>query len=367
MSFLHSNPHAAPVSYRTLGYARNPFPVRAEVRRQVFVDRPEVSRAQREFEAFVLRGGAGAMWAIEADSGVGKSNLLQHIALDLELQTAGPAIVHRYITAQLVRPRNLQREVTCAIGQKLLAEWLDLSPKLPTHLIETNLGRFVDATAHSLLSRGEAAPILARWLSGEQTRADERRRFGIHTREQLEPGSALPYLRAIVDGLVKAGKLGGLVLLLDEQEDTMVLAKGDRNAYLMALKGLVNAFNFQHLFVFMTGTPGVFASLGQEHVSLASRWKIAKLLPVQDSGYAWALALAHMRFEAPDEPEGALKPDREKVEAMFGRLAGGRGWVTQRDLLDALHQWVEDEASRLATPTAHGPAARARRPNAPPR
>jgi hypothetical protein len=370
MSFLSSTAATPAVSYRKFGYEKNPFPVRASVRREVYVDRPEVAQLKKEFETFVVHGGAGAMWPIEAASGVGKSNLLRHIDWELERREERdetPSLAHCYMTGQLVRPRSLQGSMVSALGEKRLCSWLESSPALPSYMRESNLGRLAAAVASGAAKASEGAQFLSRWLSGEETRAADRKAFGIQTRERLEPGAALPYLSAIVDGLVGASSIGGVVLLLDEQEDTMVQPRGQRSAYLMALKGLVNAFNFQHIFVILAGNPGVFALLGQENVSLASRWKNPiRLRPIETAEAAWRLAVAHMQFEAPATPIEQFQPRRETVEATFGRLAGGKGSVVQRDLLDELHRWVEGEIAKQPRP-AGAPPARPSKPRAPAR
>jgi hypothetical protein len=343
MSFLDKAPPRK--NYRALGLDRNPFPTRGEVRADVYTPRPELKDLQDKLADFVYQRGKGAFYAIESNRGVGKSNFLQYIEqkliqADEDGDIKGVAV--KYVASQLVAPRHLGEAIVGALTHSRIEAWISAAPAVAPYLVGTDLGRFV-AKMHKDKPKGkdltDAVRFLMRWLSGHQTYAEERAQYDLWTREKLDPGAAFPYLRGVVDGMVQTKGLSGIVLLIDEAEDLL----SGSDAYAQALKALVNSFNFDNLFIIMAGQEGAISRVGTQLTSLASRWKVVKLLPLKSSKAAIALAHSYL---GPAAESAKRQPNDVEVEAAFGRLAPAHpGGVPQRELLGDLHDLVEKRAS----------------------
>lgn len=340
MSFLDKPPPKR--NYRSLGLDRNPFPTRGEVRSDVYTPRPELQSLQDNLELFVYQKGKGAFYAIESNRGIGKSNFLQYIEQKLLQSDDFKNIAVKYVASQLVAPRHLGEAIVAALTQSRIETWISSSPSVAPYLVGTDLGRFTASVKKSKPkdeALKDAARFLMRWLSGHQTYAGERTQYDLWTRERLDPGTAFPYLRGIVDGMVSSKILKGIVLLIDEAEDLLT----GSDAYAQALKALVNSFNFDHLFIIMAGQEGAISRVGTQLTSLASRWKVVKLQPLRTSKAA--IALAH-DYLGPAENGTKRQPSDVEIEAAFGRLAPSYPTgIPQRELLGELHDWVEKKAA----------------------
>ena len=243
------------LSYDALGYTNNPFPARGQVRSEVYVERPELSQLEESLAQFLQGSGTGRTWAVAADSGVGKTNLLQNLERQVSEAAATGAIqgvAYRYLTSQQLTPRQLAEAIGMAIGSTHIAKLFEALSKEgfepDTHIAGTALGDFLSALRSQTNSFDDAARFAIRWLGGQQTYAPERQAFNINMRERMPPASALPWLRYMLDLMAERDILGRLVLLMDEFEDVQSLASGAQNDYLMTLKGLINAFNLERLF-----------------------------------------------------------------------------------------------------------------------
>lgn len=358
MSFL-DRPSRQGKNYQQLGYARNPFPKGAEVRPEVFVERPELAKLSKELASFVFEEGGGGFWAIEATRGVGKSNLLRHIEAILrehEESSDPPGICYRYIGSQLVAPRRLSNELLLAIGEKRIRRWLNHSarPSVPDHLRGTDLDKFLGAVHSGLANSGDsrkayaaqAAEMLIRWLSGQQTYSNERVLFGISTRERLEPASSFPYTRYLVDQLVAGNHLKGIVLLIDEFEDVLAASPTATSSYAMALKALVNTFNMDRLFLILAGQEGTFARIGVTHTSLSARWTVQKLDPLKSEDAALQMAEEYKNAASlTDKSPKLLVPRDDTIRKRYRELSRTEAPVIQRAFLDALHDWIDEHIS----------------------
>ncbi len=344
MSFLDQAP--AKKSYGKLGYDRNPFPTRGEVRADIYHSREELKELEQKLASFVFNGGKGAFFAIEGNRGVGKSNFLQHVELKLQGLDAAKGIAVRYVGSQLVSPRHLGEAIVAALTEGRMQTWISKSPKVAPYLVGTDLGRFaqnVGASKPAGPDLAQAAKFLMRWLSGHQTYIQERTHYGLWAKERLDPSAAFPYLRAIVDDMVRLGILRGVVLLIDEAEDFLTEPDAS-DAHAAALKALVNSFNFDHLFIVMAGQEGAIARVGTALTSLSSRWRVKKIEPLRTSKAAVQLAQAYLGDAA---SKTNRKPGDVEIEAAFGRLASKySSGVSQRDLLAELHEWVEQAAQK---------------------
>jgi len=344
MSFLDQAP--AKKNYNALGYERNPFPARGEVRSDVYFPRPELKELENKLQSFVFDKGKGAFFAIEGNRGVGKTNFLQFVESKLGSLSPEKGIAVRYVASQLVSPRHLGEAVVAALTEARFKTWIGGGPKVASYLVETDLGRFAryarkDKPTGSALA--EAAKFLMRWLSGHQTYAAERQQYGLWAKERLDPGAAFPFLRAIVDSMVSAGSVRGVVLLIDEAEDLLTEAE-TRDVYAQALKALVNSFNFEHLFIVMAGQEGAISRIGTQLTSLASRWRVRRLDPIKSAKSAVELARAYLGDAT---KERNRRPNDVEVEAAFGRLAPQYPTgVPQRELLSELHEWVENKVTQ---------------------
>lgn len=366
MSFLRDLKDPAPSvnPYESLHYLKNPFPPRGKVMPSVYVERPELVDLQRALVSFLREEEEpnGAFWAVEGERGVGKSNFLQHLDLELRSTNYGTAelTAHRYIASQAVAPRFLVQEFLQAIGSDRFEGLISEGVKIDDGIAGTDLGRFFAAASGDARRSTEHAEFLMRWLGGHQTYQKERDEYGIWTREKLYPAISFPYLRTVTQMLVEAGLLLRIVLLLDEFEDVQVLGPSAQTEYVQALKGLVNSFNWSHLFVILAGQQGVFARIGEQYTSLPSRWTTVTLAPLTTAQDAVDLAFAYKKSARRDYKERhsfeaneklPFEPTKTEVEAAYARLiTSSKRSVRQRDLLNALHEWIEARVGALSVP-----------------
>ncbi|MFO0652820.1 MAG: BREX system ATP-binding domain-containing protein [Polyangiales bacterium] len=345
-----------------LNYLRNPFPTGAQVVAEVFVERPELDALKREMEQFLQNPGhAGGFWALQGARGLGKTNFLRHVELELQRLkganlTSGLAV--RYLTAQEAHPRRVMGELFAALGeprlQALVKAWSAGAHRLPETMRSTDFGRFFSHAARigeKKEGNAEAVRFLVRWLGGQQTVKEERETFGVLVRDKLPPAVALPYLTAIIDMLAMREPGLGVVLMIDELEDFQTLGLPERQEYAHTLKTIVNAFNQKRLFLIAAGQAAAFNTLRGLYPSLGSRWKSADLQGLRDASEAVKLARAYMEHEHKQwvaAKEGRtrrgvehLQPDRKTIEAAFARSFPNND---HRRLLTELH----DEFEKIA-------------------
>lgn len=362
MSFLADLDTVLPSNpYERLGYLQNPFPVKGQVNPKVYVPREELAELQASLVHFLRGVGSGRLWAVEGDPGLGKTNFLSHLDLDLtERRGKGqlPHLRHLRMASQQVAPRTLAQALVQAIGEEALQRLLGSGPlAVPASLTGTDLDQFLSGVHRTQTATVlDSARFMSRWLGGHQTFAWERQKFHITARERLAPAVGFVYLRFVLDALAEKGIVTRVILLLDEFEDLHALAGSVESDYVMALKGMVNAFNWERLFVVIAGTEGAFSTLGARYPSLQSRWTRVRLVGVTSADEAVRLARAYEDFAhgafldkfgdkhtAPKQ----LEPDAERVKLIYlreyERRRGSRE-VPPRELLHGLHEWIETTA-----------------------
>lgn len=357
MSFLKldTQPETPPpVTYEALGYLRNPFPQRGEVSREIYVERPELSGLQNALGSFLTDpGAAGGFWALRGDAGLGKSNCLQHINYEIEIASQRNllrGVSSRYIGNQPISSRNLVEQLLHALGSEHLRQLLGQRAVPPPALRDTDLGRFLAAFhANPELSDVDGAQFLMKWLGGNQTYSEERDRYGLWTREKMNPAVAFPYLRDLLEMLAEHRLLTRVVLLLDEFEEVQRLPEATQRDYVGSLKSLVNVFNWQRLFLVISGQDAVFTTIEQRFTSIKDRWRTATLAPLLEAKDAVQLARSYQnaardaylsRHRLSDPP--SLQPSEKDVMARFaGLMKKETRGVKHRDLLSALHEDVE--------------------------
>ncbi len=342
--------------YEALGYSKNPFPRQGEVRADVYVERPELAVLQRDLTSFLQGKSKGAVWALSGGQGLGKSNFLHHIDQELsELVEDGTLdrTAYQLLPSRSLTPGRIAEEILIAIGPERIEKLIEGRTDYPsTYYKNTDFGRFWEG----VLRRQELYPDLAaeihaqfliRWISGHPTQQKERDRYGIIARERLPPAVALPYLRGIVDMLQADGYLDHIILLLDEFEDVQQLKSSDRTDYIQTLKGLLNVFNWEVLYLIIAGAPNAFTVMAESYPSMATRWqgRVAELQPLKNAAAAVKLANAYketvLRRDEADLAD--LPPTDHEVEKKFIELFNeSPGNVTQRALLSALHEHVEE-------------------------
>lgn len=355
---LRAEPSAR--SFDSLGFTRNPFPPRGQVQGEVYVERPELVPVEDSLARFLMGESAGRIWAIAGDSGIGKSNFLRHLVSELdEAKRAGAisGVAYRYLTSQQMSPRQLAEAIASAFGLDPLSQLfgaLQSTSYEPTQDIKgTALGDFLATVAGGAQSSNdESARFAIRWLGGQQTYIQERSLYGISMRERTPPAVALPWLRYLLDLMTTHGILSRLILMLDEFEDVQSLSTAVQNDYLMTLKGLINAFNLDNLFLVLAGQPAAFERMGQRFPSLMTRWQVVGLEGVRRPEDAVRLARQYVEYEhrqwlaahPQESPKAVLPPSDLEIKALFGELLAAqpaRG-VTQRDLLSHLHDRMEN-------------------------
>lgn len=353
MNFLSELNSVATTDYEKLGYLHNPFPLKGEVHPEIYVERPELDRLRQHLIGFLSGQNKGGVWAVEGGRGVGKSNFLQHLAWELrEAQLIGKLenLAHQYVPSQLIAPQQLIENIIQAIGEDIFDQLLTNQPKLPNSSKGTDLYRFLKAirdnqSLHNSPTR-ESARFLMRWLSGHQTYVQERSQYQIWSQERMPPAVAFPYLRKIMDCLESQKLLKKLILLLDEFEDVQSLKPVAKSEYIQALKGLINTFNGDSLFVILAGQEGNFTIIGEQYPSITSRWQLASLSPITSANEAIKLATAYKAFahdaylKQHEQDNRALLPDEKQIKIIYADIKASR--IPQRELLHALYQWVED-------------------------
>lgn len=366
---LLSNAHSDGID--ALGYTKNPFPPRGQVQDEVYLPRPELAQVEESLARFLKGDGPGRTWAVAGESGVGKSNFLRYLNRQLDdVQKAGvlSGAAYRYMTSQQLTPRQLTEAIATAVGieafTKLMAYLPNSQYQPPAEIDGTALGDYLMyiVQGKSTESPDSTAKFTMRWLGGQQTYAPERALYGITMRERIPPAVALPWLRHVLDLMEHRGILSRLVLLLDEFEDVQSLSSAVQNDYLMTLKGLINAFNLDRLFLVLAGQPTAFDRMGQRFPSLKTRWEVVTLEPLRRPEDAIRLAKQYKEFEHRNwlankpnsKPKVDLRPTELEIKAIFGELLSlqpSRG-VTQRDLLAHLHEWIDTQASSKPSTTA---------------
>lgn len=356
MSFLRGQVDAAKGEgrYRRLHYSRNPFPTQGEVMPDVYVKRPELRPLHADLIAFLQGRPQGRVWALSGEQGVGKSNFLRMLQKEL---TDGQA------TGELTRtcshlfdgnawsPAGLIAGLMSAIGFENVRALADTDPVAPAGFEATDFGRLWGA-AGGRADKATVAEFTVRWLSGGQTYSNERSEFAVQARDRLAPAIAVPYLRGLVTMLAGAGIVQRIVLLFDELENMQAIKRPQQQEYLQLLKTVLNAFNWNGLYVILAGAPAVFDFVASNLPSLAGRWQLVALEPLHNVDEALELANAY-KAHAYEATKGAA-PDwrRQKmskhfptdvdVKAAYVDLANRGGNVRQRALLSKLHQLVED-------------------------
>ncbi len=348
MSFLRGqvDPSKGEERYVEVGYVRNPFPTQGEVLPDVYVPRPELEGLQADLVAFLSGRPQGKVWALSGEQGVGKSNFLRMLEQQLEDSLASGEVTRtgfNLFHGNAWSPANLVAGIATAIGQENVGKLLKAAPPPPAAFEQTDFGRFWTNACKG--DQAISTEFLIRWLAGGQTYAAERVQYKIQARDRLAPAIAVPYLRALLNMLSDAGVIQRIVLLFDELENMQAIKKAQQEEYMQLLKTLLNAFNWQGLYVILAGAPAVFGYLGTALPSLASRWELLVLEPIRNVDQALALAREykkHFMMPSANRDLNELFPTEVDIKAAYVDLAQAqRGLVRQRTLLTKLHGLVE--------------------------
>lgn len=384
MSFLHlKEAKKIQTAYATYGYLDNPFPESGRVAGDVYVERPETAELGSALSDFLTQPAApGGFWVVQAESGLGKSNFLQHIEYELASAVRSSqveGVVFRYVGQQLPSAWNLVEQTLMTIGSERLRQLLALGstlPSTPDSQQDTDIGRFFDTIRRQLpLPAGKVhdpdVEFLMRWLTGERTRSEERQRFHLISTDRLSVGTALAYLQVLFSLLKEASICSRMVLLIDEFEDVQNLSKAAQNDYVNTLKSLVNVFNWNGLFVILASQEAVIQTLRERYPSFSTRLKTVSLRPLETPDDAVLLAeaykeYAHRRYlldspKAKPKDRKLLIPSKDAIENQWRKLAQEMSMgffeptgvpgrlkprVRQRQLLDSLHQWMREKISQ---------------------
>lgn len=375
----HQSTMVATQNYEKLGYLKNPFPPKGQVCPEVYVERPELKELSRALHSFLSSRKSGGFWVIESERGVGKSNFLKHLEWEFNQAYSNGQLegtVHQYIPGPQVEPQLLVEYLLQAVGEERFNRLLKTGISLPESSKGTDLYRFIfslktspeKATSRSSASQpslfhepeiekkpeedlwSEPTSFLIRWLAGHQTYTKERERYNIWSKDRMPPAVAFPYLRLLVEEMGHHQILQRLVLLLDEFEDIQMLNNQAQSEYILALKNLLNSFNWQGLFMIIAGQSATFSTIGSRYTSISDRWERTSLKPVQISEDAVKLARAYMEFAHQEylqrhrskksQPVEKLAPSEKDIKVIF---ADGDQPVTQRNFLQKLHEWIEQK------------------------
>lgn len=259
-------------------------------------------------------------------------------------------------------PSYLIAGVADAIGSEAIAKLLKTDTESPIGFVQTDFGRFWEC-ARSLDDHAASAAFLMRWLGGVQTYATERSTYGIQARDRLAPAIAVPYLRALMEMLSSSGILKRIILLFDERENVQAMRPAQQVEYMRLLKTLLNAFNWQGLYVILAGAPALFNYVQSALPSLAGRWKLVELQSLRSVEQALLFAKEYKRHAVDPERYEDLSnifPTEIDVKAAYIDLnQDSPGRVRQRDMLSKLHDLVEAYIANV-TPKPAVPANRGR-------
>jgi hypothetical protein len=346
--------------YAELGLPSNPFPVAGKVS-DVFVERREVASLDAAITRFLMAPEAVAgLWYLEGRAGTGKTNYL--LSRQNEIKSADNTQWSvSYIPGTQLTPQGLLNQIVQAIGHERLGELSGAEVAMPEGMADTDLARAMRAgrrVAGEGDLRNAFSAFLARWLSGQQTYADEREHYGVWAKERLVPAVALPYLKVLFDALRKRELLTRLVLLIDELENVAEGKGQAQNEYFMSIKNLVNIFNFQGIMVILAGLPEARTLMRTRFGSLESRMTTVTLNRLQALSECQTLARAYVKSVAHDEDDLEREiPPTDVQRAVFANLSGVGG-VPQRDFLAACHDWVESHVANLPVPRPKKPTPR---------
>lgn len=356
MGFLPLEVPSTANKYEKFGYLDNPFPIRGKVIVEIYVERPELDKLKSELTTFLLEKGRGGFWALEAERGIGKSNFLQHLKWELlqaqEKEILSPKIVCEYVPGGFIGARAIVEKLVIAIGEERFRILLEKKVNLPDSLKGTDLWRFFESPPvqqKNLDIENPNAYFLMKWVMGYSTTAEERKKYNIWSKERVPPAVAFPYLTVILTKMREQGIIDKVLLLMDEFEDVQQLENKNRTEFIQTLKNMLNSFNWDMLFIIVAGQEGAFTTIGSQYPSLADRWRRVSLKSIETSNQAVQFARAYMQHahavfckksNQNEQEVEKLQPSEQNIKVIYSDLSKT---VTQRDLLDKLHDWVESQ------------------------
>lgn len=368
MSFLFLEKKTAKNKYEKLHYLENPFPTRGRVVVEIYVERPELETLKNELTHFLLdeERKTGSFWALEASRGIGKSNFLQHLEWEIkqgqERNLLSSKIICEYIPGGFIGAREIVERLILAVGEErfrsLLSVIEEKKIKLPETLNGTDLWRFFESSRQRHISSIEntTALFLMKWLMGHTITAEERKNYGLWSKDRVPPAAAFPYLKTLLTIMRDNDIIDRILLLMDEFEDVQKFDAKRKTEFIQALKNMLNFFNWDILFVILAGQEGVFTTIGSQYTSLADRWKRVSLKPIERSEQALQFARAYMRpmhkrfceeKKQNEQKLDELEPLKKDIQEIYISLMDDNRnkLVTQRDLLDKLYEWVENKTT----------------------
>ena len=353
--------------FQQYGIWNNPFPASEQTaghpRKEDRADEQIVDRVRR----FEDDAHPSQALVIEGTQGVGKTNLLNYYEqefTDLYRDQRDMYII-RYHPDLEPSFDAVLRTVVEALDQDLFAR---IGQALHNHsaaddVIEVATSHEVRLMLHSLRREAsggdiqECAQFAREWCLGLRVLKTHRMRLHVHFRLHTVE-SRTRALRDVVYVTARLGLLKGIILLLDElekqdisQRKTAVLR------FLLAIRALIDAFpNYLFLMLAMTveAKQRYFAMLP----AMASRLQTTILLsPLSEAREARELCRFYVDVE---REETARRAETESMNAGTEALIGdgevnrlfdelrrradtlGQSGVTQRELLNHLHQYVEN-------------------------
>jgi len=356
MGFLKLETSSTTNKYEKFGYLENPFPIRGKVAVEIYVERPELQGLKDELTTFLQQEGRGGFWALEAERGVGKSNFLQHLKWELlqaqERGVLSPKIICEYVPGGFIGARVIVERLIIVVGEERFRTLLEKRINLPDSLKGTDLWRFFGSSPvqqRNLDIENPNAYFLMKWIMGHFTTAEERKKYGIWSKDRVPPAVAFPYLKVILTKMREEGIIDKVLLLMDEFEDVQQLENKNRTEFIQTLKNMLNSFNWDMLFVILAGQAGAFTTIGSQYTSLADRWRLVGLKSIETSAQAVKFARVYMQYahetfcrkkgENEQKVEN-LKPNEQDIKVVYSDLSKT---VTQRDFLDKLYDWIESK------------------------
>lgn len=258
--------------HERFGILANPFPASNQTTGNPRHPSAEDDEAEDRIVTF-LRDGRSQVIVVEGTQGVGKTNFLNHI--EMEVREVLRERAGYYVVRYLADPEESFDGTTRRLVEELGTDHLDdLVARLVTNgdAIEEARSQDMRIALQSLVESNdqETKQLMMEWLLGQRVFKLHRQALGIQFRlDTVE--SRTGALRDLAQVSGTAGVLSGIFLLLDEiEKQDGVLGVRAVMRYLTALRAMVDALP-QRLFLMIAVTPDALSRYSASYPALRSR------------------------------------------------------------------------------------------------
>lgn len=346
-------------TYRRFGLLRNPFPSSNHTSGNPHHPMSDADQLVEDRIVSFLQDARSQAIVIEGTQGVGKTNFLNHV--ESEVKSISDDNRAYYVVRYFSDPeasfdstlRRIFEELGVEHFTKLsqaLRQDDSLIEEARSHDVRTALRRIVR-------SEEDISESMMSWLLGLRLLKLHRDALGVQFRlDTVESKTAA--LRDVVDVSIRAGILGGIILLLDELEkQDGVLSARAVVKYLSAIRAIIDALP-SGLFLMLAVTPDALRRYSAALPALRGRLQNRiQILPLSDMDEALSLAKFYVDWAHEEAVRlgygGGYESDilqRSLIEDCYRRLSdqserrGDKG-VRQREFLHKLYTLADDAMS----------------------